>query len=85
MVAYMVLALCIASDDWRVKIPNKVIYLSAVLFPIIYGGLIEITQQYFPPRQAEWLDWLADIIGVLTGVGLFALYHLYHTYKKKVR
>lgn len=38
-----------------------------VIFPIVLGGLIEIVQEsFFKPRSAEWIDWLADILGILT-------------------
>lgn len=40
--------------------------LFCILFPIIYGGVIEIVQSaYFPPRTGDWFDWIADIIGVM--------------------
>jgi len=34
---------------------------------ILYGGLIELVQPYFPPRTCELGDWLADIAGILIG------------------
>lgn len=38
-----------------------------VIFPIVLGGLIEIIQEsFFKPRSAEWIDWLADILGIFT-------------------
>lgn len=43
----------------------------ALLLPILYGGLIELIQQnFFPPRSAEWADWLSDATGSLIGCGL---------------
>jgi VanZ family protein len=38
---------------------------------VLYGGLIEVLQSFTTYRQAEWLDLLADAIGVAGG---FALY-----------
>ena len=39
-----------------------------LVFPIIFGGLVEILQpMYFAPRTADWLDWSADTIGVFVG------------------
>ena len=34
----------------------------------VFGGLDELTQPWFS-RSAEWLDWLADCLGILLGVG----------------
>lgn len=40
--------------------------LFCILFPIVYGGIIEIVQSaFFPPRTGDWFDWIADIIGVI--------------------
>lgn len=37
-----------------------------VLYPITLGGVIEIVQEtWFYPRSGEWLDWLADIMGII--------------------
>ena len=48
---------------------NKLAFvLYCLIFPIVLGGIVEIFQEYFfPPRTAEWTDWLSDIIGVLAG------------------
>lgn len=47
---------------------NIRLHLTAVVPPIIYGGLIEILQErYFYPRTGDWWDWFADIIGVFIG------------------
>jgi VanZ family protein len=38
------------------------------------GGLIEIIQEaFFKPRSSEWVDWLADIFGILTAWGIMSL------------
>jgi VanZ family protein len=37
---------------------------------LAYGGLIEILQSFTPNRVAEWLDLVADAIGLLLGWGL---------------
>jgi VanZ family protein len=42
--------------------------LFCLLFPTVLGGLVEIFQKYFfPPRTAEWTDWLSDSIGAMAG------------------
>jgi VanZ family protein len=39
-----------------------------IVSPILLGGIIEIVQEtFFKPRSAEWIDWLADVFGILTG------------------
>ena len=38
--------------------------LIVVLLPMLYGGMIELVQEYlFPPRTGEWSDWIVDIMG----------------------
>ncbi|MGL4806862.1 MAG: VanZ family protein [Bacteroidales bacterium] len=52
------------------------LYTGVLIFPIIFGGLIEILQKYFfPPRSAEWADFVADILGSLAGywLGIFLI------------
>ncbi|MDD3321177.1 MAG: VanZ family protein [Paludibacter sp.] len=58
--------------DYRRSANNNINLLAFVLicliFPTLLGGGIEISQgQFFAPRTASWLDWLADITGVLIG------------------
>jgi VanZ family protein len=55
---------------------SKIVFLSVcVIYPVVLGGIIEFAQEaWFYPRSAEWLDWLADIIGV--GVAVFAFLFL---------
>ena len=43
------------------SLPYVVVALSA------YGLLIELLQSFTPTRQAEFLDLVADVVGVLTG------------------
>ncbi len=82
MLAYLVFALCIAGDCYRAQLSTCAIYLWAVLLPVIYGGLIELIQPYFPPRCGEWLDWAADCIGVAIAIVLFLLFHLWTKRRK---
>ncbi len=49
-------------------------WLLAGLFPVFFGGLIEILQEYyFPPRTGDMIDFLADVAGVLCALALFIL------------
>ena len=45
--------------------PRWIVYVLLGLFA--YGGLIEILQSLTPTRSAEWLDLLADALGILVG------------------
>ena len=56
---------CLQSYKW---------WLIVLVFPIVLGGFIEILQEkFFYPRTGDWLDWLADCVGVLMGVGLWII------------
>ena len=69
-VLYSLLGLAVCRDFFRQSTPfgSRKMVVWAIVLPILYGGIIEILQEnFFPPRTAEWGDWLADIAGVLTG------------------
>ena len=54
-------------------------WLVVVVFPIIYGGFIEILQEkYFYPRTGDWADWLADCAGVGIGIGVWWIGRKWH-------
>ncbi len=51
------------------KISFCFIFFGSFLFPVLYSGLIEIIQEYFSPtRSGDWMDFLFDGIGALTGI-----------------
>ena len=65
---YAILGGVVCWDSMWIKISGWRLWLIAVVIPMIYGGLIEITQeQWFAPRSGEWIDWLADCAGVFIG------------------
>ena len=49
--------------------PNKFkwIFWSFIL-PVIYGGAIDIMQEYFFSRSGEWADFIADMLGSATAM-----------------
>lgn len=54
----------------------------AIVFPILYGGIIEWLQElWFYPRTSDWIDWAADSIGVLIGCAITVV--MYNTTKRK--
>jgi len=59
---------------FRAFVLSRKFVLSCLVFPIAFGGIIEILQEmFFKPRSAEWLDWAADIAGVLAAWTVFLL------------
>lgn len=59
---------------------NSFYIVQCILFPIILGGCIEIAQgKWFYPRTAEWVDWLADILGVTIALVVT------HFHKRKIQ
>ncbi len=63
---YVCLAFALAMENSIVKFSYR--FSLVFIMPIIYGGLIEILQEYcFPPRTGDWFDWIADILGVALG------------------
>ena len=78
-VMYGGIASAVWLDIWR-NAPSRrvepIYFLWAVLIPILFGALIELAQRYLTTyRSGEWLDFLADSVGVLLAipVGLFLL------------
>lgn len=45
----------------------------SLLCLLAYGGAIEVIQLYVPGRSSEWLDLLADAVGIVVGALLAAL------------
>lgn len=65
---YMGLSFIFALDLKRDNRSFITIVVCSVLLSSVYGGIIELMQEYyFPPRTGEWLDWAADIVGAVVG------------------
>jgi len=48
---------------------NKKIFYFQVSFAAIYGGMIELAQNYLTStRKGDWIDWLADLAGLILGI-----------------
>ena len=76
LVAYLVWTMCLTSDLWRDRVPFGKRVFWALLFPILFGGAIELLQAYFfPPRAGEWLDWYADFSGTVLGFVLVDVFY----------
>lgn len=67
---FFLLSAVIMYDYYRMhnKSPSRTRWIFwGLIVPVFYGGLIELLQKYFfYPRNAEWGDWIADIVGALT-------------------
>ncbi len=76
---YSFLTFLLIFESWNevLKKSKNYMYIFYLLtIPIIFGGIIELVQEfYFPPRTAEWFDWIADILGVALG-GLISIFYL---------
>ena len=71
-VMYLVLALVMLWDNKKVGIQASYSWMIVVLFSAIFGGFIEILQEYFfYPRTGDWMDWLADCTGTWVGTGIW--------------
>ncbi len=74
--AYLVWTICLTGDLHRDEVSFGWRAVWAVLFPIVFGGIIELLQTYcFPPRTGEWLDWYADASGVVLGFVLVDVFY----------
>ncbi len=69
VVLYTILGCCIWIETARSrqKLSNKQLFILTFAAPIIMGGLIEIVQATCTGgnRSGEWMDFLADSIGVV--------------------
>lgn len=62
----------------RGNVNVKKMIIAAFLFPVFYGGFIEILQNYFfPPRTGDWFDFLADLLGSLAALPIAIVYKNY--------
>lgn len=59
----------------HIKTNIKRLAIGGVLLPIIMGGLIELAQAYCTGgnRSGDWIDWIANSIGVMIGTAIGSL------------
>jgi VanZ family protein len=64
---FLILGMLIgAKREFRLAVT---IYFWQVFFSVIYGGLIELAQNYFTTsRKGDWMDWVADLVGLFFGI-----------------
>lgn len=70
LIMYSLLAVILIVDyRSRYSTKNKQFLFKIFFFCVAFGGIIELMQEkWFYPRSAEWIDWLADILGALLGI-----------------
>jgi VanZ family protein len=80
LIMYTLLGAVATYDSIRIQLSGWRLWLVATLLPILFGGIIELVQeQWFAPRSGEWIDWLADCIGVIIGtIAILIINRLYH-------
>jgi VanZ family protein len=59
--SFLMLAVLVLSTRWPV--PRWAIVLTLML----YAGMTEIIQGFFPPRTPELMDWIQDLSGIAVG------------------
>jgi VanZ family protein len=70
MLMYLVLTLVLLWDSKRTGCQPWLLWTIAIAIPVIYGGFIEMIQERCCyPRTGDWMDWLADCVGVALAVG----------------
>ena len=71
LLMYMGLSFSLSMENSIAKYKKRLALV--LLFPILYGGIIEIVQEYcLVLRSGDWIDWVADIVGAATGCLLAA-------------
>lgn len=80
LIMYSLLAVILIVDyRSRYSTKNKQFLFIIFLFCVIFGGIIELMQEkWFYPRSAEWIDWLADILGALLGIFFMYIFKQIH-------
>jgi len=73
---YAVLAFLFFFESVRSKRFSIRWWILGALLLCFYGGLLEIAQEWCTEtRSGDWGDWLADVVGVLIGWGIVAVFH----------
>lgn len=73
---YFILTIIIIWDATQNKKSSFKVFLFIVVFSISYGALMEFMQEHvFTKRSADLFDFLANSVGVLSGVFSFLIFH----------
>ncbi len=56
------------SHYFRCFVPYIRLLMGSLVFPIIFGGMIELLQEYCSAsRSGDWMDFLFDVVGIGMG------------------
>lgn len=79
---FFILALLLCNElQYQTRFTWRKIYITTVCIAFIYGGVIELLQQYFFNRSGDVLDLLADVLGAIAGC---LVYPLFKAWKDKL-
>jgi len=68
---FLILSWVVYHDARRAQLKQWLVYLLAALWPMLWGGVLELIQGYcLSYRSGSWWDWVADLIGIAMGVSL---------------
>ncbi len=72
LIAYTILSFMVNSQLLVTRRWNRTSVLLAIVVLTLFAGFDELTQ-LLVGRSAEWKDWQADLIGILTGTTVCAI------------
>jgi VanZ family protein len=85
--AYMVLTILLTLTlmvQERSRFLKKYVYIIATAIAVVYGIFDELHQALIPGRSCEFMDWVADFGGAVTGALIIYIYSLIHReYQKR--
>ncbi len=65
---FFILALLVCNElEYQTRLSLRKIYITAVCIAFVYGGIIELLQQYCFNRSGDVADLLADVVGAIAG------------------
>ena len=57
-----------SSRYFRTSVSNIRMLLGVLAFPVLFGGVTELLQEYCAPtRSGDWMDFLFDVYGIVAG------------------
>jgi len=80
---FFILALLVCNElEYQTRLSLRKIYITAVCIAFVYGGIIELLQQYCFNRSGDVADLLADVVGAIAGC---LVYPLLKRWYRKIR
>lgn len=65
---FFIMAILLCNElEYQTRFSLRKIYVTTICIALIYGGVIELLQQYFFNRSGDVLDLLADVFGAIVG------------------